>query len=75
MMIIGTPPFRQASDKQASFNWIINGKIIQLLGGWNKLQYVNIDLISLFESIFKYENQRCDLVSIKKCKWLTKTNQ
>ena len=72
MMINGISPWNKACDKDPAFDMVINGNIIQLLDGWNKLQYVDMDLIALFQSIFKYEQKRCNLDSIKNCAWLQK---
>eukprot|EP01084_Bolivina_argentea_P199435 341250_1 len=67
MLTVGCPPFTEASTKCASFNYIINGSIVELLNGWNKINYVNKGLIVLFLNIFKYEPQRCNLLFLKKC--------
>ena len=75
MMIIGAAPWKKASKKDPCFNWIMNGKIIELLSSWNKLCHVNLELISLFQSFFKYEKQRINLNSIKNCKWLKKSKK
>ena len=51
---------------------IINSDLNELLKKWNKLNYINDnkDLLSLFKSIFQFEDNRCSLSDIKKCKWL-----
>ena len=69
MMTVGVPPWTKSNKKYESFNYIMNGYIIELLNGWDKLKYVNSYLITLFQSIFKYEDNRCDIQTIKTNRW------
>ena len=83
MMIVGSNPWTKASVDNPTFNYIVskpgeNNKenvnegngLIQLLVSWNLLQNVNMDLIVLIQSIFKYEEERCDLDEIRNCSWM-----
>ena len=47
-----------------------NGDITQLLTKWNRMEYVDNQIIDLLKQIFKYEELRCDLSTIKNHKWL-----
>ena len=70
VMIFGGLPWDIAINYDQSFKCIINGYIIQLLSHWNKINYVDNELINLFEGIFKFEQDRMTLDEIKKCSWL-----
>ena len=72
MLITGLAPFRMSSIQDQYFNMIINenGDITKLMTKWNKLEYINDDLIELFKSLFQFESDRIDIDGIKKCKWL-----
>ena len=74
MMTVGSNPWNMASTTDAAFNYIMNendkNSLIELLYQWNKLDFVDEQIIVLIQSIFKYENKRCDLNDIKQCSWL-----
>ena len=70
MMIVGGSPWTKSSMRSLAFRQIINGDMITLLKKWNRLHYVNKDLLQLLQSIFKFEEDRCNLTQIKNCKWL-----
>ena len=72
MMIIGGSPFNSTKICDRRFRQIINGDLIGLLKKWKCLHYVDNDLLILFQSIFKYEDKRCNLSQIQKCRWLNK---
>eukprot|EP01084_Bolivina_argentea_P315944 547536_1 len=70
MMAIGCAPWIKAHKSEQLFVLIMNGHIKDVLKSWNKLEYVNKDLINLFELFFQYENKRVSLENIKKHSWL-----
>lgn len=73
-MILGGSPWTKSSMKCRSFRQIINGDLITLLKKWNRLHYVNKALLTLFQSIFKFEEERCTLSDIKNCEWLKESD-
>ena len=70
MIIVGGSPWKKSSMRSAAFRQIISGDLITLLKKWDRLHYVNKDLLKLFQSIFKLEEERCSLSDIKNCRWL-----
>lgn len=72
MLITGNAPFRMSSIQDQYFNMIINenGDITKLMKKWNKMDYINDDLVNLFKSLFQFESDRMNIDQIKKCKWL-----
>lgn len=70
MLIVGSGPFVHASKSDKRFIRIMNGNITDLLREWNKIEYVNNDLIELFSLIFREENERCNLNDILYAKWI-----
>ena len=72
MLIVGTSPWRESCKSDDNFCCIINGELEYVLKYWNKMKYVNNDLIELLSSIFKLEENRPTIKEIKNCKWLNK---
>ena len=70
MMIIGNPPWNISKDTDSSFHHIWNGKLLNVLSSWNKLSFVNKEIVELFQSFFKSEDERITLQQLKNCKWL-----
>mmetsp|Transcript_15629 Transcript_15629/g.23876 ORF Transcript_15629/g.23876 Transcript_15629/m.23876 type:complete len:364 (-) Transcript_15629:1258-2349(-) len=70
MMLIGGNMVSNASDDDESFVEIIAGKIEQLLQTWNRALYVDEQIISLLQSIFKFEAKRASLQQIIDHPWL-----
>ena len=60
----------KASNDDKSFEQIINGDIEKLLIKWNRIQYVNKQLINLFNLIFQFQDKRINLQQIRKHSWL-----
>lgn len=71
-MLVGSSPWLISSPNDKDFVNIMmnNGDITELLTNWERIQYVNEDIIDLLSKIFKYEDMRCDLLTIKNHKWL-----
>ena len=70
MIIIGGVPWKKGTKNEESFNLMMNGEYNQLFKLWNRLNYVNHDIIDLFSKIFQYEHKRIDLNGIKNHRWL-----
>ena len=60
-MIMGGHVLQKPSPKDEKFQWIISGKIKQLITGWGKLNYVDDQIIDVFVNVFKNEAQRCNI--------------
>eukprot|EP01083_Nonionella_stella_P074387 201797_1 len=69
-LVIGCGPFTSACRSDERFCRIMDGDLVNLLTEWNKMEYVNDDLLELFGLIFQNEDQRCDLGGMSKCKWM-----
>ena len=74
MMLIGGNMVNKASNDDKSFVQIMDGEIEQLLMKWNRLHYVNKQIINLFNLIFKYQDKRCNLQQIQQHIWLQNLN-
>ena len=70
MLIIGAGPWIKTCKTDERFVRIMNGDIMGLLKEWNKLNFINKDIVCIFNMIFQFENKRCNLSDIEKCKWL-----
>mmetsp|Transcript_61725 Transcript_61725/g.55717 ORF Transcript_61725/g.55717 Transcript_61725/m.55717 type:complete len:390 (-) Transcript_61725:396-1565(-) len=65
MLIIGSPPCNKADKSDRLFIQIISGNLLYLLGTWDKLKYINADIMLLFQSFFQYEQTRITINKIK----------
>eukprot|EP01083_Nonionella_stella_P020792 57690_1 len=70
MMVIGSAPFQQSVETDDMFNMIMNGELITLLSHWEKLHFVNVDIMRLLSMFFKWEEHRCTIQNLKQCHWL-----
>lgn len=70
MMLIGGNIYNKASFDDKSFIQIINGDIDKLLIKWNRIKYVNQDIIDLFNKIFQFQDKRISLKEIQNHSWL-----
>ena len=70
ILLIGSAPFKSASFEDQRFLLIMNGKLKKVLKHWNKLHFVNKEIISLLELFFKFEKNRISLEEIKRHPWL-----
>eukprot|EP01084_Bolivina_argentea_P056091 102698_1 len=61
MLTIGVSPWKRADPSDASFMYIINGHITDILQSWRKEQYVDEQWMDLMQQIFQFENKRIDL--------------
>ena len=57
-LLIGTMPFNKPSKSDPTYQWIINGKILNLLNSWNKTKYINKYSLDILTKIFKKESKR-----------------
>eukprot|EP00484_Ammonia_sp_Unknown_P000322 CAMPEP_0197023196 /NCGR_PEP_ID=MMETSP1384-20130603/3975_1 /TAXON_ID=29189 /ORGANISM="Ammonia sp." /LENGTH=350 /DNA_ID=CAMNT_0042451387 /DNA_START=54 /DNA_END=1106 /DNA_ORIENTATION=+ len=72
MMVVGSAPWRKASVHEASFVEIINHKLINLIHGWDRLNYVTVEVVNLMSRILRYEQDRLSVDAILKHPWMNK---
>jgi len=70
MMLIGGNMVNKATMNDKAFEQIINGHIDQLLIKWKRIQYVDRELIDLFNKIFVFEHKRINIQQIQQHSWL-----
>ena len=70
MMLIGGAPWQIAHVNDKDFRLIMDGKMMKLIKGWGRTQYVNVELIDLLESIFKYEDKRITISELRRHPWV-----
>jgi len=58
MMLIGAPPYQMPSPSNPAFNFIVNGRLRDVLKHWKRLRCINKDALDLLNKIFKYEANR-----------------
>jgi serine/threonine protein kinase len=66
MMLIGAPPYQLPSPSNPAFNFIVNGRLRDVLKHWKRLRCVNKDALDLLNKIFKYESKRISMDEILK---------
>eukprot|EP01083_Nonionella_stella_P077518 211741_1 len=69
-MLCGGSPWYRTTHLDEAFNHIIKGDLEHVVKAYNKTDHVNKELMNLFDSIFKFEEQRITMEDIKKCSWL-----
>jgi len=67
MLILGGAPYLKPSKSDKSFAAIMNGKMGDLIKFWEKMNYVNDDILELFDLMFQFEPKRANLSMIKQC--------
>eukprot|EP01084_Bolivina_argentea_P013853 25952_1 len=78
MMLIGAPPYQVPSPSNPAFNFIVNGRLRDVLKHWKRLRCVTRDAIDLLNKIFKKENERITMDDLLKHPFLfeaTNTNK
>eukprot|EP01083_Nonionella_stella_P072305 194844_1 len=70
MMCVGCCPWTKASQSCESFVSMMNGDILEWLSKWDRLAYVDQELVDLFACVFRYEDKRCGLETLKQSRWL-----
>jgi len=58
MMLIGAPPYGAPLSSNPAFNFIVNGRLRDVLKHWKRLGMVNKPVLDLLNRIFKYEKDR-----------------
>jgi len=66
MMLIGAPPFPMPSPQNHAFNFIVNGRLKDVLKHWKRLRLVNEEALDLLNKIFVYESKRITMDDILK---------
>lgn len=70
MMSTGSAPWKTASKSDETFVHMTNGFMKGTLKSWDLQNYVDDDLLALFESIFQGESSRISVDEIKTHSWL-----
>merc|ERR1712110_1358274 len=66
MMLIGAPPFPMPSPTNPAFNFVVNGRLKDVLKHWKRLRLVNEEALDLLNQIFVYESKRIKMDEILK---------
>jgi len=66
MMLIGAPPFPMPSPQNHAFNFIVNGRLKDVLKHWKRLRLLNEEALDLLNKIFVYESKRISMDEILK---------
>ena len=69
-MIIGNGPWKCAAPTDGGFYHIFTGRMRNLLYKWDKLAFVNNEIVELFNRFFRYEHNRITLSELKRNKWI-----
>eukprot|EP01084_Bolivina_argentea_P015960 29899_1 len=72
MMLIGSPPYKKPALTDAAFNFIINGRIGDVLKHWKRMTLITVDALDLLTKIFRPEPSRITLPEILKHPFITK---
>merc|ERR1719242_427617 len=66
MMLIGAPPFPMPTPTNPAFNFVVNGRLKDVLKHWKRLRLVNEEALDLLNQIFVYESKRIKMDEILK---------
>merc|ERR1712228_303183 len=58
MMLVGAPPYKRATKRDAAFNYIINGMLSDVLKHWKRLRLISADALDCMEKMLKWEKAR-----------------
>jgi len=58
MMLTGAPPYPAPQRSNSAFNYLINGRMFDVLKHWKRLRLVSEDALDLMIKIIKYEDER-----------------
>jgi len=64
MMLIGAPPYQVPKRSNPAFNFIVKGRLGDVLKHWKRLGCVTEDALDLLNRIFKYEPERIKMEQI-----------
>ena len=64
MMLIGAPPYQVPKRSNPAFNFIVKGRLGDVLKHWKRLGCVSEDALDLMNRIFKYEPERIKMEQI-----------
>eukprot|EP01083_Nonionella_stella_P030363 83234_1 len=74
MMAIGTTPFDRASMADQRFCLVMNGQMLSLLYSWDRMAYINSDILDLLDKIFMMEPYRITIQQIQNHAYLTSSS-
>jgi len=66
MMLIGAPPYKAPSKTNPAFNFIIQGRILDVLKHWKRLRLVTQDALDCLSAIFRPQNKRITMDKLLK---------
>ena len=66
MMSVGAPPYKRPAQRDAAFNYIINGMLEDILKHWKRLSLISKDCLNCMERIFKWERERISMAELIK---------
>jgi len=64
MMLIGAPPYQVPKRSNPAFNFIVKGRLGDVLKHWKRLGCITEDALDLLNKIFKYEPERIKMEQI-----------
>merc|ERR1712048_314723 len=73
-MLIGAPPFPMPVPTNPAFNFIVNGRLKDVLKHWKRLRLVTEDALDLMNKIFVYESKRIKMEDILKHPFINLTD-
>eukprot|EP00487_Bulimina_marginata_P009081 TRINITY_DN3407_c0_g1_i1.p1 TRINITY_DN3407_c0_g1~~TRINITY_DN3407_c0_g1_i1.p1 ORF type:complete len:219 (-),score=13.24 TRINITY_DN3407_c0_g1_i1:442-1098(-) len=68
-MLMGSMPFNKPSSSDPTFQWIMNGHLLQLINQWKKAHYVNAQTVDLLSRIFVKEEKRINTKQLLSHSW------
>jgi len=66
MMLIGAPPYEIPTKQNPAFNFIIQGRLKDVLIHWKRIRLVTKDALDLMIQIFKPESERINMKQLLK---------
>jgi len=64
MMLIGAPPYQAPQPQNAAFNYIVNGRLADVLRHWKRLRLLTEDALDLLTKMLCYEQNRLSLADV-----------
>ena len=62
--------YYRPSSKETAFNLIINGRMNELIHGWDRINYVTPEIYDLLTKMLTKESKRITISQIKRHPWL-----
>ena len=65
-MSTGAPPYKRATSRDPTFNYIVNGMLESVLKHWKRLPLISKDCLDCMKKIFKWEKDRITMEELIK---------